>query len=117
MTGEACEMSKQSMLIGFVIGVVSATAAVGIAVAAIPDSSGKIHACYQNVTSANKPIKLLDIAKASACPSGWKPVVWNQQGVQGPPGPAGSSLVLRSIGTKQTVPGGSGDGTLPYYNA
>jgi len=62
----------------------------GVAYAAIPDSAGTVHACYQNVTSANKPLKLLDTAKNSVCPSGWKPVTWNQKGQPGTPGTPGA---------------------------
>src|SRR5947209_16002159 len=70
------------------------------------------HACYQNVTSANKPVKLLDTAKATTCPSGWKPVSWNQQD---PPGPAGSSVVMRGRASNVDVPPGAGaNGVTPY---
>jgi hypothetical protein len=102
-------MSIRSLGAGIVIGASIATA-VGIAYAAIPDPSGVIHACYQNVTSANKPVKLLDTGKTSTCPSGWKAVSWNQKGIQGPPGqngtngqpgppgPAGTNVVYRARG-------------------
>jgi hypothetical protein len=101
-------MSTRSLAAGIVIGASIATA-VGIAYAAIPDSGGVVHACYQNVTSANKPVKLLDTAKATACPSGWKPVTWNQKGAQGPPGPSGTSIVLRGRASGIDVAPGSGD--------
>ena len=52
-------MSVRSLAVGIVVGASIATA-VGIAYAAIPDSNGVVHACYQNVSSANKPVKLLD---------------------------------------------------------
>lgn len=76
-----------------------------------------VHACYQNVTSANRPVKLLDTAKASVCPSGWKPVQWSQRGVQGlqgatgpvgATGPAGSAVVYRARSSPVTAtPNGS----------
>jgi hypothetical protein len=76
------------------VGIVVGAVAVGggaVALGAIPDSSGVVHACFQNVTSANKPVKLLDTAKTSACPSGWKPVTWNQKGVPGANGTNGTN--------------------------
>jgi hypothetical protein len=72
-------MRGKDLLAGCVLGAVVASA-VGVAYTAIPDGTGIVHACYQNVTSANKPVKLLDSAKATACPSGWKAVTWNQKG-------------------------------------
>jgi hypothetical protein len=83
-------MSIRSLAAGAVLGA-GLVAAVGMAYASIPDSSGVIHACYQNVTSANKPVKLLNTSQKTACPSGWLPVSWNQQGIQGPPGTNGVS--------------------------
>ncbi|HSS55860.1 MAG TPA: hypothetical protein VLK79_14525 [Gaiellales bacterium] len=85
-------MRGRSLLVGCVVGAVVASA-VGVAYAAIPDNAGTIHACYQNVTSANKPLKLLDTAKTTACPSGWKAVTWNQKGQQGVPGTNGTNGV------------------------
>ena len=66
-------MRGKGLLVGCVIGAVVASA-VGVAYAAIPDGGGVVHACYQNVTSANKPVKLLDTAKTATCPSEWKAV-------------------------------------------
>jgi hypothetical protein len=78
-------LSIRSLAAGIVIGV-SITAAVGIAYANIPDSSGVLHACYQNVTSPTKPVKLLNTSQKATCPSGWTAVSWNQHGPVGPPG-------------------------------
>jgi hypothetical protein len=83
-------LNVRSLVAGCVVGAVIA-AGVGVAYAAIPDGSGVVHACFQNVTSANKPVKLLDTAKSATCPSGWKAVSWNQKGQAGQPGAAGVS--------------------------
>jgi hypothetical protein len=88
-------MSIRSTAAGIAVGASLATA-VGIAYASIPDSGGVIHACYQNVTGASKPVKLLNTSQKTTCPNGWLPVSWNQQGVPGPPGPSGTSIILRS---------------------
>jgi hypothetical protein len=79
----------RALVVGALIGAVVASAA-GVAYAAIPDGGGIVHACFQNVTSANKPVKLLDTAKATTCPSGWKQVTWNQKGQPGAPGAPGT---------------------------
>jgi hypothetical protein len=94
-------MSIRSLAAGVMIGA-SITAAVGIAYAAIPDSNGVVHACYQNVSGASKPVKLLDTGKATTCPSGWKAVSWNQKGVQGPPGIQGQPGQNGTDGTDGT---------------
>lgn len=85
-------VSMRSLVVGVVIGVALAAAA-GIAYASIPDSSGVIHACWQNVTSANKPVKLLNTSQKTTCPSGWSALSWNQTGAQGPPGGLAASDV------------------------
>jgi hypothetical protein len=95
-------MSARSVGAGIVIGASIATA-VGIAYAAIPDSNGVVHACYQNVTSANKPLRLLDTGKATTCPNGWKAVSWNQKGIQGPPGVQGQPGQNGTNGTSVVV--------------
>jgi hypothetical protein len=102
-------MSIRSLAVGTVLGAMVATA-VGIAYAAIPDSNGVVHACYQNVTSANKPVKLLNTSQKTTCPSGWVALSWTQKGTQGPPGPVGSSIVLRARASTITVSPTGGQG-------
>jgi hypothetical protein len=82
-------MSPRSLVVGVAVGAGIAIAG-SAAFAAIPDSGGVVHACYQNVSGANKPVKLLNTSQKGTCPSGWVAVSWNQQGVQGPPGATGS---------------------------
>src|SRR4051812_41396259 len=84
-----------------VVGIVIGVAAVGggaVALGAIPDSSGVIHGCYN--PSQGYKLRVLDTAKTATCPTGWKPLNWNQtgprglqgvQGIQGVQGPAGVS--------------------------
>ncbi len=102
-------MFTKPVVVGAFAGLVVALLT-GVAFAAIPDSSGKVHACYQNVTSPNKPVKLLDTAKAAECPSGWKAVVWNQTGLQGPRGPQGiqGPRGIQGIQGKQGIQGQQG---------
>lgn len=61
-------MHARSLVSGFGVGAVAALA-VGVAVASIPDSSGVIHACYQRVDAATKPVKLLDTGQSTKCAS------------------------------------------------
>jgi hypothetical protein len=75
-------VSVRSTAIGLAAGITLAAAA-GIAFASIPDSSGVIHACWDNVSSPNKPLKLLNTSQKATCPSGWNPVSWNQTGPAG----------------------------------
>jgi hypothetical protein len=83
-------MHLKTWLAGVVFGAVIA-AGVGIAYAAIPDGTGTVHACWQNVTSPKKPVKLLNTTQKTACPSGWNAVAWNQRGQPGTNGVSGYS--------------------------
>jgi hypothetical protein len=67
----------------------------GVAFAAIPDSTGTIHACYQKNNG-----NLRVVESAGACRNGEVPIEWNQRGDPGPPGPPG--------------PGGTGAHELAY---
>lgn len=60
-------------------------AAAGIALAAIPDSSGVIHACYQT----NKGT-LRVVESATSCAASETSLDWNRTGPQGPQGPQGN---------------------------
>ena len=81
---------------------------VGIASAAIPDSSGVIHGCYKpNANGSLSVLGVVDTALSGGhCPGGQTALTWNQTGpagatgpqgpvgatgVQGPQGPAGIS--------------------------
>jgi hypothetical protein len=89
-------MSIRSLVVGAVLGAAVA-AATGVALASIPDSGGVVHACWQNVTSATKPVKLLDTAKSTQCPTGWSAVAWNKTGPQGAPGVSGYQVVSTPV--------------------
>jgi hypothetical protein len=67
---------------GVVILVVSA---VGVAAASIPDSSGLVHGCYKSTAATNgtHSLAVIDAAKTSACPSGYKSLKWNVNGPNG----------------------------------
>lgn len=60
----------------------------GVAVAAIPDGGGVIHACYANGGGA---VRVVDTSgqNASCDPAGETALAWNQTGPTGPAGPAG----------------------------
>ena len=82
-------------------GAVAALAAAGgIAAAAIPDSSGAIHGCYQKNNG-----NLRVVGSASDCRNSETAIQWNQKGQPGqpgsdgppgPPGPAGGGIVARA---------------------
>ena len=71
----------------------------GIAYAAIPDSSGVIHGCY-NPNGANTPNgTTLNIVNSdtSSCKSNQTEITWNQTGPQGPVGDDGVSVTSASL--------------------
>jgi len=59
--------------------------AAGVAVASIPSSSGLIHGCYVAKAARNgtHALAVIDAAKASKCPSGYKSLNWNVNGSNG----------------------------------
>jgi hypothetical protein len=65
----------------------------GVAWAAVPDTSNVIHGCYGKVRGD------LKVIEGDACPKGYLPLNWNQQGIQGVPGDQGI----------QGIPGVKGD--------
>jgi hypothetical protein len=70
-------------LSGAVIGAVLGG---GAAYAAIPDSNGVIHGCYQkNVGN----LRVIDPSAGSSCRPSEIPISWSQTGPQGQPGPQG----------------------------
>ena len=71
---------------GLVIAIVALVAAVGrFAVAAVPDSKGRITACY-----AKKNGKVRLLVKGSKCKNRETLICWNQTGPVGPNGTAGT---------------------------
>jgi hypothetical protein len=69
-----------------VVTVIAGTSFGSIAWAAIPDSTGVIHACYANKGGA---LRVIDTAATTTCKSTEQPLTWNQQGIQGPAGQQG----------------------------
>ena len=69
-----------------VVFAIAAVALAGVALAAIPDRNGVIHACRKVDGGA-----LRVVAKASACRSGERALAWNQRGAAGPAGPKGAT--------------------------
>jgi hypothetical protein len=86
----------------FVGGTVIATMGIMIgALAAIPDSNGIIHGCY-NPTKGYK-LRVIDTAKTQRCPSGQIALDWNQQGPQGEQGPPATLPAGTITGAKMSV--------------
>lgn len=82
-----------------VVSLIALVAAVGgLAVAAVPDSRGRIAACYAKRTG-----KMHLLVKGRKCPRGQKLIRWNQHG------PAGATGLAGTPGT----PGQQGDRGLP----
>jgi hypothetical protein len=62
----------------------------GVAFAAIPDSNGTIHGCYQRTNGVLRVVE-----SAGDCRGRERALDWNQQG---PPGPPGGNVVARPRG-------------------
>jgi len=67
----------------------AAFAAGGIAYAAIPDSSGIIHGCYNTGSNPSGQLRVIDAASGGKCSKNESALNWNQQGPTGPQGPVG----------------------------
>jgi hypothetical protein len=75
-----------------VMSTVASVAAIGggtLAIAAVPDKSGRINACYVKSGKRQGDVRLL--VKGTKCRRGEQKVAWNQQGLQGPQGAQGES--------------------------
>jgi hypothetical protein len=71
----------------------------GVAFAAIPDSHGTIHGCYQKSNGGLRVVQ-----SAADCKPSEQTLDWNQQG---PPGPPGPSSPVDAIGQVRVAEGGS----------
>src|SRR6266566_365655 len=73
------------LLVGAVVGAVLAG---GAAFAAIPDSSGVVHGCYQkNVGN----LRVIDPSAGASCRPSEIAISWSQTGPQGPKGDTGAT--------------------------
>lgn len=70
------------------IAVVAALCGGAFAVAALPDKSGKINACYVKSGKRKGSVRLL--VSGTKCAKGEKLLSWNQRGPQGDPGAPGA---------------------------
>jgi hypothetical protein len=91
-----------------------ALAALGVALggaawAAIPDSNGTIHACFQK-TNGNLRV----VTSSAECRAIEKPLSWNQLGPPGPPGGSGAVSDERAsdVATASTAPAELGGPTV-----
>jgi hypothetical protein len=93
---------RRLSLIVLVVGV--GVAVGGIAYAAIPDSGGLIHGCY-NKNSGN--LRVIDTS-GKGCTTSEKALNWNQTGLTGATGPSGSagptSLEVGDLGSVTDTP-------------
>ena len=84
----------------------------GIASAAIPDSGGVIHACYQSPPPQHGAnLQVIDTGNGGSCGGGMVALTWNQTGPQGPAGSTGPSTAGSSgLDTGVYTGGGSAFG-------
>src|SRR4051794_6970446 len=68
---------SRRMLAGVVLAVVGVVVGIGaIAVASVPDGTGRIHGCYATRGGA---LRVIDTAKGQHCKTGERAVTWNQR--------------------------------------
>lgn len=110
--------SSPALVVSMVAVVLSLGAA---AYAAIPDSGGVIHGCYQTnsglLTPPQGTVRVVDSAQGQSCRGGETVLNWNQTGPQGPAGPVGPtgptgpgsrpSLFIAPGDSSYTVPAGT----------
>jgi hypothetical protein len=102
-----------------VVSMVAVVLSLGAAAyAAIPDSGGVIHGCYQTsgglLTPPQGTVRVVDSAQGQSCRAGETALNWNQTGPQGPAGPVGPtgpgsrpSLFIAPGDSAYTVPAGT----------
>lgn len=79
-------------LLPAIVGALLMSAAGGVAWAAIPDSGGAIHGCYQKNVGTLRVVDTTSTASnpnTSSCRNDEQPLTWSQTGPQGPQGPQG----------------------------
>lgn len=96
---------RRLIFMGVLVGLASITA--GVAFAAIPDSTGVIHACYSDPFGV---LRVVDTAVGAKCSKWEKPLTFNQTGPAGPAGAPGTDGAKGAAGTNGTngAPGPAG---------
>lgn len=79
-------MKRSIKLVTAFAALLALTVGIGVAIGAIPASSGQISGCY---AKAGGNLRVIDLAKGQSCKDTEKPLSWNQRGPQGAPGPSG----------------------------
>ncbi len=74
----------------FAAGALAVGLASAVAVAAIPDSNGVIHACYDTTSNATPDGTVRLVDENEQCEPDEAAIAWNQRGPRGPQGPAGA---------------------------
>ena len=91
---------RVAVLVG--AGVAALAVAGAVAYAAVPDSAGAIHGCYNKLFGS---LRVIDTDRNARCLPGESAISWNQTGPQGPagaPGPSGPSGPAGPSGTNGT---------------
>src|SRR5882757_8823735 len=91
---------RVAVLVG--AGVAALAVAGAVAYAAVPDSAGAIHGCYNKLFGS---LRVIDTDRNARCLPGESAITWNQTGPQGPagaPGPSGPSGPAGPTGTNGT---------------
>jgi hypothetical protein len=82
-------MSRRILRPAVLFAIFAAIAVLGVAVAAIPDGDGTIHACYGQSTNPKGLLRVIDPSTGQVCKSGERALNFNQRGPTGAPGPSG----------------------------
>jgi hypothetical protein len=100
-------LGRESKIAVAVCAALAVVGGVSVATGAIPSGDGTIQACY----GSNGEVRVIDKEAGTACNKGWRPLDWNQQGVQGEVGPQGPQGPKGDTGDQgiQGVPGPKGD--------
>src|SRR5882757_1034844 len=89
---------RVAVLVG--AGVAALAVAGAVAYAAVPDSAGVIHGCYNKLFGS---LRVTDTAHNGRCLAGETAISWNQTGPQGPVGASGASGPAGPSGTNGPV--------------
>ena len=86
--------SRAGILIGAVVALAAGSFSTAAVLAAIPDGSGVIHACYKTGTTGptgTSIFHIIDSAETTDCPGDEAALTWNQQGPKGDKGDKGDT--------------------------